>query len=170
MELWPIQGVVVSSVTLLRANTMRIIALVVATLAATSAAHAQATPPFGAAPNGGRATSAGYLEVQNPNEFLVTDLIGRTVFNYADENLGVINDIVYFYDGRATALVLGIGGFLGIGVKNVAITYGAFMLLFEGADIRLLVDATGETLAGAPPFHTLDELDIDPRVPANPGL
>ena len=149
---------------------MRTLAFVVATLAATTAAHAQATPPSGTAPIGGRTTSAGYLQMQNPDEFLVTDLIGRTVFNYADENLGVVNDIVYFYDGRASALVLSIGGFLGIGVKNVAITYDAFMMRFEGADILLLVDATGETLAGAPPFHTLDELDITPQVPANPGL
>ncbi|TIX61136.1 MAG: PRC-barrel domain containing protein, partial [Mesorhizobium sp.] len=51
---------------------------------------------------------------------LATNIIGESVYNgTADDaqNIGDVNDIVLTKDGKAEALVIGVGGFLGIGEK-----------------------------------------------------
>ncbi|MCC6735563.1 MAG: PRC-barrel domain-containing protein [Bauldia sp.] len=149
---------------------MRMIALAVAAmLVGVPATHAQVTAPAGAAIAGPtRANAAGFIEYQAADELLVTDLLGRAVFNLAEESLGTVDDIVYSYEGDAVALVVGVGGFLGIGVKNVAIAYDAVALTMDGDELRLVVDASREALDAAAAFQTLDERDLTPMVPAEP--
>jgi sporulation protein YlmC with PRC-barrel domain len=57
------------------------------------------------------------------------DLIGATVYSAEDDNVGSVNDVLLAEDGTIEAVVLDIGGFLGIGVKPVAIS-------FDGLSIR----------------------------------
>ncbi len=54
---------------------------------------------------------------------LATNIIGETVYNGAGDdaqNIGSVNDIVLTREGKAQSLVIGVGGFLGLGAKNVA--------------------------------------------------
>jgi sporulation protein YlmC with PRC-barrel domain len=56
---------------------------------------------------------------------LATDLLGEEVHTQADANLqivGDVNDIVMDEDGNADWLIVGVGGFLGLGEKEVAIS------------------------------------------------
>jgi hypothetical protein len=46
------------------------------------------------------------------------DFMGSRVYNMAGERIGDVNDIL-IDDGRVTAMVIGVGGFLGIGEKEV---------------------------------------------------
>ncbi|MGY3622529.1 DUF4142 domain-containing protein [Bradyrhizobium sp. USDA 10063] len=57
------------------------------------------------------------------NHMLGSKLRGTTVYGSNDSNVGEINDIVLTTDGRVAAVVVGVGGFLGIGEKNVAIPF-----------------------------------------------
>lgn len=57
------------------------------------------------------------------------DLIGATVYSAENDNVGSVNDVLLAEDGTIEAVVLDIGGFLGIGVKPVAIS-------FDGLSIR----------------------------------
>lgn len=59
------------------------------------------------------------------NHILGSDLRGTNVYGGNGENIGEIDDIVLDRDGRAVALIVGVGGFLGIGEKNVAIPFDA---------------------------------------------
>jgi ribosomal 30S subunit maturation factor RimM len=147
---------------------MRMIALAVAaTLVGATSTYAQLTPPAITTPvEAPRATATGFIQFQAADEVLATDLLGRPVLNFAEETLGTVNNIVYSHRGEASAVVIGLGGFLGMGVKNVAIAYDAVMITVVDNEIRLVVDATREALDAATAFHTLDELGIAPMVAA----
>jgi sporulation protein YlmC with PRC-barrel domain len=49
------------------------------------------------------------------------DLIGKSVYNSSGERVGEIDDIVVNRNSRATAAVVGVGGFIGIGEKKVVV-------------------------------------------------
>jgi len=48
-------------------------------------------------------------------------LIGTTVYGANDANVGKISDVVLSADNKVDAIVLDVGGFLGMGTKPVAI-------------------------------------------------
>jgi sporulation protein YlmC with PRC-barrel domain len=74
-----------------------------------------ATPP---ANESGSANTAG---VPAGTQFLASQFIGRTVYSSANENVGEINDLVMNKDLDTIVAIVGVGGFLGMGEKDVAI-------------------------------------------------
>ncbi len=84
--------------------------------------------------------------------------MGARVFNAADETVGDINDAIISLDGTVEGVVLGVGGFLGIGEKRVAIEMQQLSVqMDEDGDPRLIIDTTREALEEAPEFVTADE-------------
>ena len=61
-----------------------------------------------------------------PGQMMASDLRGSNVYGANNENVGDIKDILLERDGRVAAMVIGVGGFLGIGEKNVALPFEAF--------------------------------------------
>lgn len=51
------------------------------------------------------------------------DIIGKSVFNENDEKIGDVNDVVIASDGQSMYVLIGAGGFLGMGEKNVAVPF-----------------------------------------------
>ncbi len=51
---------------------------------------------------------------------LSTNLIGKKVSGAGDENLGEVNDVLMDRNGNVIGAVIGVGGFLGVGEKDVA--------------------------------------------------
>ena len=49
-------------------------------------------------------------------------LIGLKVYNEANENLGDINELIVDKDGKINAVVVGVGGFLGMGEHDIAVS------------------------------------------------
>ena len=49
-------------------------------------------------------------------------LIGLDVYNRADEKLGDINEILLDSEGKVKAVVIGVGGFLGMGEHDIAVS------------------------------------------------
>src|ERR1700694_1109588 len=49
----------------------------------------------------------------------------RNVYDAADEKIGDITDLIMGYDGRISTAVIAVGGFLGIGEKEVAVPFGS---------------------------------------------
>jgi hypothetical protein len=99
-----------------------------------------------------------FIGEQEDTAFLASELIGQTVYNSADEALGDVNDILWKDDGTIDAIVVGVGGFLGIGEKAVAVAYDAVEVTTdENGDKKLLFDATSDELAAAPEFTTSAE-------------
>lgn len=54
---------------------------------------------------------------------IVKQLNGLYVYNDANENLGSINDFLVDSGGRIHKVIIGVGGFLGIGESNVAVNF-----------------------------------------------
>jgi sporulation protein YlmC with PRC-barrel domain len=84
-------------------------------------------------------------------DFRASKLIGMTVRNAAGESIGDINEIVLQKDGEVGAVIIGVGGFLGLGEREVAIPFSQLKMETD-ADGHNLVsfDAVRDTLAGAP--------------------
>jgi sporulation protein YlmC with PRC-barrel domain len=80
------------------------------------------------------------------------DYIGKTVYDQAGNNIGEVNDLIVSGDGNVEAVILGVGGFLGIGEKDVAVNTQAVQMVQDGDNMRLVVQATKEALEGAPSY------------------
>lgn len=89
---------------------------------------------------------------------LASNIIGEAVYNgTADdaESIGEVNDIVIGLDGNIEALVIGVGGFLGIGEKDVAIEYDLAEWVERDGDRWIVVETTTDALKAQPEFDRL---------------
>src|ERR1700719_5105662 len=55
----------------------------------------------------------------------VTHWYKQNVYDPSDSKIGEIMDVLVDREGKATALILGVGGFLGMGEKDVAVPFNA---------------------------------------------
>ncbi|SIR07611.1 Sporulation protein YlmC, PRC-barrel domain family [Rhizobium sp. RU20A] len=102
------------------------------------------------------AAPAGYLTEQSMDQIASSTYIGQSVYNAADESIGEINDLIFKKDGAVEAAVIGVGGFLGIGEKNVAVPFEAVTVSENPQDgtIKLTTQETADSLKAAPEFKT----------------
>lgn len=100
-----------------------------------------------------------FMEQQEENEVSANNYIGQSLYNMEDESIGNINDLIFSDDGGVTTAVVGVGGFLGIGQKNVGVNFDMIEIEQQpdSADVRLVIDATREELEGAPEYVTLEQ-------------
>jgi sporulation protein YlmC with PRC-barrel domain len=75
-------------------------------------------------------------QTQRPTEVNVQRLIGRTVRNLQDETVGDVNSVILTRDGSVSAVIVGVGGFLGIGEREVAIRWQDLQIRNNGDDVR----------------------------------
>jgi len=68
-------------------------------------------------------SGAGFVSAQQANDWRGSKLIGATVYGSDNASIGEINDLVVASDGKVNAAVIGVGGFLGVGEKNVAVPF-----------------------------------------------
>lgn len=129
--------------------------------AATGATTPAPTP--GAAGAADRATpnaTAPGMETQNPSAAsteaitgwsVKDDMMGKNVVNENDEKIGDIEDVVVSSDGRTMYLLVGAGGFLGMGSKNVAVPFDRF----DRRDDKIVLSGyTKEQLKALPEVRT----------------
>lgn len=102
------------------------------------------------------ASSSGYLTEQGADQIAASTYIGQSVYNSSDESIGEINDVIFTKDGSVEAAVIGVGGFLGIGEKNVAVPLDTITVadVPNSDDLKLTTAETADTLKAAPEFKT----------------
>ncbi len=84
---------------------------------------------------------------------LASQFMGQTVYSAANENVGEINDLVMNKDLDNIVAIIGVGGFLGIGEKDVAILIDQITAAKDANNnLRLTIAATKEQLEAAPAF------------------
>jgi putative membrane protein len=136
----------------------------------------KATPP-----------SFDYVTRQSPTDWTAQTLIGKTVLNKNGDNLGEVNNVILNEKGNVVAITIGVGGFLGLGEKDVGVPFDALSFRDEDAmerkadadsadedadttnetvaddndethdDMVIVIDATKEQLEAAPDFVWLGE-------------
>ena len=119
-----------------------------------------ATAPTAVAPTNTTDTAevpATYITEQSPTQVSANDYIGQKVYNGANESIGDINDIILEKNGGIVAAVVGVGGFLGIGEKDVAVPMENITVTeaTDTGDLKLTTMETAESLKAAPEFKTL---------------
>jgi hypothetical protein len=99
-----------------------------------------------------------FLSKQERTDWLASNLIGVSVNNASNENIGSITDLISDESGKVIGVIVGAGGFLGIGQKDVAIRFEDLKLSRdENDDVTALVNISQDTLASAPDYETLSE-------------
>jgi hypothetical protein len=101
-------------------------------------------------------------------DWLASNLIGSTVYSGTDENLGKIVDILATDDGQVKAVVIGVGGFLGIGRKDVAVAPTTLERVKVDDDVKLVLATSKEELNSAPEFKTAAQQESDAAKAAAP--
>lgn len=122
----------------------------------------QATSTDGAVQtDSAKSGSVGYFAA-SAEQILASSVIGKTVYTGADEEgeaVGDVNDVVINAGGGAEALVVGVGGFLGIGEKDVAVNFDRVSLSQKDGERIIVISATKEELQAAPPFDRAPVMD-----------
>jgi sporulation protein YlmC with PRC-barrel domain len=100
-----------------------------------------------------------FVQHQSQSEWRGSKLIGATVYGSNDANIGDINDVLIADNGSIRAVVVGVGGFLGVGEKNVAIPFNALNISRKQNSTsiaKVTVRYTKAELKNAPKFSYFD--------------
>lgn len=75
------------------------------------------------------------------------------------DDIGEINDVILGHDGQVKAVIIGVGGFLGMGEKDVAVTMSSIKMVNDSndkGDYFLVVNTNKEALNNAEAYKTAD--------------
>jgi hypothetical protein len=94
---------------------------VAAALLASSLLSAPALAQSAQQPAASNATAAQKIKMQQLGTWRTSKLIGLNVYNSNNEKIGDINELINEAPGKVDVVVIGVGGFLGIGESNVGL-------------------------------------------------
>ncbi len=80
----------------------------------------------------------------------VTNWYKQSVYDQTSASVGQIMDVLLDQDGKATALVVGVGGFLGMGEHNVAVPFNAVKSTMRDGKAYLTISSTKDQLKSSP--------------------
>jgi hypothetical protein len=81
----------------------------------------------------GAGDSAKFVASQSTDQLVFSKFKGSDVVGPNDESIGGVNDLLFDKSGKILGVVVGVGGFLGIGQKNVAMEMSAFQIVPAGS-------------------------------------
>jgi len=116
-----------------------------------------ASSTAGSASTSSTAGSAKFVNTQRPDQFLASKFKGTDVIGADDQKIGDVSDILFDKDGKIEAYVIGVGGFLGMGSKDVAMAPSAFQIVpgdkSKNESDKLKVSMTKDELKQAANFE-----------------
>lgn len=122
----------------------------------TSSSAQQAVAPGIKSVDGAASVRMTFYAVQSA-DMRVSKLIGANVYNLANENVGEIEDLIIDNGKTLKGVVISVGGFLGIGDRNVSVQPGSIVLTEQNdGSARVVINTTKEDLKNAPPFNFAD--------------
>ncbi|MBA3449053.1 MAG: PRC-barrel domain-containing protein [Pseudaminobacter sp.] len=128
-----------------------------ATLMATASYAQDTTAPATQAP-ATTETAPATAPVARADGHLASNLIGEKVYNGTADNaehIGDVNDVVIGKNGEVESVIIGVGGFLGLGEKNVAVNFSEVEWAERDGDSWMVVATTKEQLEA--------QAEFDPR-------
>lgn len=112
--------------------------IVAAALLATPALAQTTTAPQPGAPAAPAATNQ-TMNQTTSGQWRASKLIGVDVYNNQNEKLGEINELIMSPNGQIAGAVIGVGGFLGMGERNVMVPLN--QLKFTNNDVAATTGA-----------------------------
>jgi sporulation protein YlmC with PRC-barrel domain len=110
-------------------KTILAVALVSAAVISTSAYAQTAQPTDRAAPSA--ATQPASEKMALKGNWRASKLMGLDVYNQNNEKLGDVNEIILDKSGKVAAVVIGVGGFLGMGEHDIAVSMDKLKFIEE---------------------------------------
>lgn len=80
-------------------------------------------------------------------------LTGARVYGSADEDIGEVDRLLLTEAGKIDRAIIDVGGFLGLGEKEVAVTMKELTIVQNGSEIRVYIDSTQEALEAQPEYE-----------------
>lgn len=105
------------------------------------------------------ASSAKIVSTQSPDQWLASKFKGTDVVGTDDKKIGDVSDILFDKDGKIEAFVVSVGGFLGVGSKDVALAPTAFEVIkgSNGSADKLKLAMSKDELKQAQNFEPYKE-------------
>jgi sporulation protein YlmC with PRC-barrel domain len=138
---------------ILAAGTMLATAAIAQTPSTTTPSEPSAAPATTGPVNpSGKAT---VVNSQKSDQFLVSSFKGTDVLGPDDKKIGDVTDLLFDKTGNIQAVIVGVGGFLGIGAKDVALTLPSFDVVpgKDGQSPTLKLSMTKDELTQAAAFE-----------------
>jgi sporulation protein YlmC with PRC-barrel domain len=98
------------------------------------------------------AATSTLLQQMPVDSLTVTDWYKQDVYDPNNNKIGQISDVLVDKSGRVTSLIVGVGGFLGAGEKDVAVPFDAIQVTGPKNKMRLVMSTTKDDLKSAPGF------------------
>ncbi len=127
-------------------------------IAQTTTTPAPSSPPAATQPPTATPPARTEMKSQAPTEEVkgawnVRDFMRSRVYNMNGERIGDVNDILVDDAGSITAVIVGVGGFLGIGEKEVSMsTDQVKRMIHSDGQAYFTVNATKDQLMAAPDY------------------
>jgi sporulation protein YlmC with PRC-barrel domain len=118
---------------------------VVVLAGATSLAIAQMSTP--------QASSHHKSSLATTDRWLASDIYKAAVYDTDSNKIGDIDDLVLDSSGQIKTAVIGVGGFLGIGQKNVAVPFNELKVMQHNGRQELALERTRQQLKDAPAYE-----------------
>jgi sporulation protein YlmC with PRC-barrel domain len=80
----------------------------------------------------------------------VTEYYKQNVYDTSDNTIGEVSDVLLDKDGHLTAVILSVGGLLGLGTKYVSVPFNALRMTEKDGKRYLVMDTTKDALISAP--------------------
>jgi sporulation protein YlmC with PRC-barrel domain len=111
-----------------------------------------------------------FVTQQSDQEKLASKMIGKSIYNSANESIGKVSDLVISQNGQIDAVVIGVGGFLGIGEKSVAVPFSAIQVANDqDGNPKFTAQMSKDELNKAPDFLTLADLKAKEEAAKQPA-
>jgi ribosomal 30S subunit maturation factor RimM len=98
----------------------------------------------------GRATAA--TSSLSTTHWLASDIYKADVYDNAEDKIGVVTDLIMDSGGNVAMAVVGVGGFLGAGKKEVAVPFKDLKVVTRDNKDWLVLNQTKEELKMAPAY------------------
>ena len=106
------------------------------------AAYAQQPSSTTPAPAASSTATSSDQKMMLKGNWRASKLMGLDVYNEANEKLGDINELILDKNGKVNAVVIGVGGFLGMGEHDIAVTMDKLKFIEEPVRTSTAAPAT----------------------------
>jgi hypothetical protein len=143
-------------------RTLATVSAIAFTLAAPGLALAQAQPqtpsprPLSEPTPPAASDSMTTLPGTGTAEVKGNKLIGADVKGPANEKIGDVSEVLVTTDGRINAVIVSVGGFLGMGDRKVAMPWEQLRFSSEGSQLVVMANTTKESLKAMPEYRDPD--------------
>jgi putative membrane protein len=123
-------------------------------MAPSGAARTEAAPPAETKKEGASEAKAAEKMAAVPSDAVsVNDYYKQNVYDSSDKTIGEVSDVLLDKNGQVKAVILSVGGFLGLGGKYVSVPFNALQVSEKNGKHYLVMDTTKEALTSAPGYR-----------------